>query len=374
MANVTGLDCIGIPVVMVSRPNARSLAVSQGKGFDLTAAQASGLMESIELFHAERITRPVKLASWNDLRFSHELVSIDALPRISVSTFRPDLRLLWIEGIDLIGSRRVWLPYEIVHTDFTLPFPTGSGCFTMSSNGLASGNHFLEAVSHGLCEVIERDAGSLFRFQSVAGQAELRVDLATVDDQECRDMIRLYERAGVTVGVWDMTSDLGIACFRCVILDNDPNPFRRVGSSEGMGCHPVREVALLRALSEAAQARLTLIAGSRDDNGRGRYGQVQDEALINRARERLAERGLRRFQAAPTYTNDTFEEDVASILKGLRRAGLSEAIVVDLTKPEFGVPVVRVVVPGLETYHHVQGYVPGLRARRLLEARMEEAQ
>lgn len=48
IANVTGLDTIGIPVVMVCRPNSRSISVSQGKGPDLDAARASGLMESVE--------------------------------------------------------------------------------------------------------------------------------------------------------------------------------------------------------------------------------------------------------------------------------------------------------------------------------------
>src|SRR2546425_9776725 len=55
IANVTGMDTIGIPTVMVTRPNARSLSVSQGKGVDLQAAKASGIMESIEQWHAERI-------------------------------------------------------------------------------------------------------------------------------------------------------------------------------------------------------------------------------------------------------------------------------------------------------------------------------
>ena len=55
IANVTGLDRIGIPVVMVCRPNARSIAVSQGKGLDMDAAIVSGLMESAELYHAEQI-------------------------------------------------------------------------------------------------------------------------------------------------------------------------------------------------------------------------------------------------------------------------------------------------------------------------------
>src|SRR5437016_14433724 len=71
IANVTGLDSIGIPVVMVCRPNSRSLAVSQGKGLDLAAAKASGLMESIETYHAETITSPLRLCSYEELRYAH---------------------------------------------------------------------------------------------------------------------------------------------------------------------------------------------------------------------------------------------------------------------------------------------------------------
>src|SRR5437879_70136 len=71
IADVTGLDHIGIPVVMVCRPNARSLSVSQGKGLDVDAARASGLMESVEFHHAERITLPLKLASLSELRYTH---------------------------------------------------------------------------------------------------------------------------------------------------------------------------------------------------------------------------------------------------------------------------------------------------------------
>lgn len=56
IANVTGLDFVGVPVVMVVRPKSKSLSVSQGKGLSLDAAKASGLMESIELYHAENIT------------------------------------------------------------------------------------------------------------------------------------------------------------------------------------------------------------------------------------------------------------------------------------------------------------------------------
>ena len=121
IANVTGLDRIGVPVVMVCRPNARSLAVSQGKGLTLEAAKASGVMEAIELYHAERIELPLKLGSARELARTHRLVDLDALPRRADSCFHPDLPILWIEGRNLLTDAPTWLPYEVVHTRYTLP-------------------------------------------------------------------------------------------------------------------------------------------------------------------------------------------------------------------------------------------------------------
>ena len=94
VANVTGLDRTGIPVVMVCRPNARSIAVSQGKGLTLEAAKASGIMESIEVWHAELIMRPVKLASLDEMRGEHRMVDVGRLPRAAGSPFTPQLPLI----------------------------------------------------------------------------------------------------------------------------------------------------------------------------------------------------------------------------------------------------------------------------------------
>ncbi|HEX8822900.1 MAG TPA: YcaO-like family protein [Archangium sp.] len=200
VANVTGLDTIGIPVVMVIRPNARSLSVSQGKGGELASARASGLMEAIELYHAEHITHPLKLATFNELRFTHRMVDVTALPALSISQFHGHFRTLWIEGRSLFDEGSTWVPYELVHMDYTLPLPSGSGSFLMSSSGLASGNHPLEAVNHALCELIERDATTLFRLSGEQARHRLRVDPATVDDPGCRALLEQYARARVEVG------------------------------------------------------------------------------------------------------------------------------------------------------------------------------
>src|SRR5438045_5539987 len=136
VAEGTGVDAVGVPVVMVCRPNSRSVAVSQGKGIDLASARASGLMEAAELYHAETITLPLRLATYEELRYQYKVVEIDELPRDSDSRFHLNLRLLWCEGRDLLNEENVFVPYEMVHTNYTTPLPDGHGCFTASANAL----------------------------------------------------------------------------------------------------------------------------------------------------------------------------------------------------------------------------------------------
>jgi YcaO-like protein with predicted kinase domain len=367
VANVTGLDSVGIPVVMVCRPNSRSVAVSQGKGIDLDSARASGLMESAELYHAETITLPLRLATYDEIRFQHTVVDVSELPRRAGSRFHPDLRLLWCEGRDLLSEETLLVPYEMVHTNYTTPLPDGSGCFMASSNGLASGNELIEAISHGICEVIERDATLLWNLRKDEGKLTRdRLDLASVDDPVCQELISKLEHAGLSVAVWDVTSDIGIAVFTCLIVPREENAMWHSSAAVGQGCHPVREVALARAVSEAAQARLTVIAGVRDDFGREIYDEVLGPDLMKAIRERgSASVPTRIFAEIPTWEAKTFEEDVEWQLNCLRKAGVRRVVVVDLTRPEFGLPVVRVVTPGLEPMFG-PGYVPGSRARAVL--------
>jgi YcaO-like protein with predicted kinase domain len=238
VADITGLDVIGIPVVTACRPNSRSVTVSLGKGLDLAAAMASGVMESIEAFMAERITRPLMLGSFNDLRFSHPLVDVDFLPRTTDSLYDPDLPILWIEGKELLTGTRRWVPYEMVHTAYTLPAPSGTGCFIATSNGLASGNHFLEAVSHAICETVERDAATLHSVRAPQETALRRIDLRTVNDPCCGEALGRLDRAGMSVGIWDITTDIGIPAFICLIAAGRRHPVRMRYSAEGMTSWP----------------------------------------------------------------------------------------------------------------------------------------
>jgi ribosomal protein S12 methylthiotransferase accessory factor len=370
IANVTGLDYVGIPVVMVVRPNSRSLSVAQGKGLSIDAAKAGGVMEAIESYHGEHITQPIKTASFEELRYIHDVVDPLSLSHVSTSSYSHNLSISWIEGVDLVSQREVWLPYEAIHTNFTLPIPGGSGSFVMGSNGVASGNHVLEAISHGICEVIERDSTTLWHLLEEEAQVRTRVDLQTVDDDQCCEILERYREAGIAVAVWDSTSDIGIPAFVCSILEGRERYFPSLYAAAGMGCHPNRGIALCRALTEAAQSRLTLIAGSRDDMFRRRYERARDADALRRSREELLEgRAERSFQEVPNRVHDSIEEDVEWELERITNRGFQRLIVVDLTKEEFRIPVVRVVIPRLEGNHKSAGYVYGQRAR----ARIDEA-
>lgn len=362
VANVTGLDYLGIPVVMVTRPNSRTLAVSQGKGIDLDHAKVSGLMETVESFHGERISHPLKLLGHEEIRRDHAVVDPLTLPSVPSSPYDPNLPILWIEGVDLMSRQPIWLPYESVHVNYTVPLPQGTGCFATGTNGLASGNHILEALSSGICEVVERDADALWLHASDAERDRRRLDLESVDDPSCSALLERYRESRIAVEVWDTTSDVGIASLHCRIYEAEDNPNEPQGSFFGAGCHPSRSVALSRALTEAAQSRLTYISGSRDDIERRDYRRPDDLKPARRHRKPQQAPTLR-FQDIPTREHDTLDDDLAWELGQLSAAGITQVIAVDLTLPEFNIPVVKVVIPGLEGVPDGPSYVPGARAR-----------
>ena len=147
VADVTGLDTIGIPVVMSARPASRSLSVQQGKGATLTAAKASAVMESIESFCAEQPSRGLvwkPLEAWAESEIAYPAPRAHRRPE-------PGEAMPWVAGEDLLSGRETFVPEELVTLDLTRPVRAGYGWFGSNSNGLAAGNTLAEATLHGLC-------------------------------------------------------------------------------------------------------------------------------------------------------------------------------------------------------------------------------
>jgi ribosomal protein S12 methylthiotransferase accessory factor len=235
---------------MVVRPLARSLTVAQGKGLSHSLARISGIMESIEIHHAEHFVPAGTVASlWASVR-DDRYVNPLLLPIRSDAVFDESTVCRWVEGTDILSERPRRLPRELIDLDFTTK--PKQAVFLSSSNGLASGNTKDEAILHGLCEVIERDQMAFWLVRQRGGKQSpsTRVDLATVDDANCRGLVDLITKAGLKVVVWYATSNIRIPCFVCLVYDDRGSTYYRQRAS-GSGCHPYRRIALSRALTEA---------------------------------------------------------------------------------------------------------------------------
>jgi ribosomal protein S12 methylthiotransferase accessory factor len=370
LANLTGLDTPGIPVAAAYRPNSRSVAVFQGKGITLEAAKASALMEAAEAWHAENIAASHIRGRYADLAATGvPVVDPSRLPCSADAAIMPsEAEFSWVEGRDLFTGETRWVPIDLVTADYTAGGPA-NGPLQATTNGLAAGNHLLEALCHALCEVIERDALALWRLLPDFAQDATALNLTTADPQLRTTQLDRFAAVGVALRAFDATSDVGVPTVLCLAADEDESS--EIQPELGSGCHPDPMVALARAVSESAQVRLTRIAGARDDLLPESYAASQRAVRARAASEwlRATPPGTtgRDCRALPACAGKTLRQDLEAILARLSAAGVNEAVWVDLTDPEIGVPVVRVVVPGFEgpATKAGGGYVPGERAQRL---------
>jgi putative methanogenesis marker protein 1 len=341
VADITNLDRIGIPVFSSIRPTAEmgSISVYNGKGATPAEAKVSAMMEGIERFSAESAGRDMIMATYGEILHEHKAVNpADLILPPQADASAP---LVWVAGHEINRDEEIYLPAHAVFHPMPRLYPP---LFRTNTNGLASGNTREEAVFHALMEVIERDAWSLAEASRRTGSR-----ICDIGDGLAADLLKKFTDAHVEVQLKNITSDIGIPTFAAVSDDTqlkDPTLL-----TIGMGTHTSARITLLRALTEVAQSRLTQIHGAREDTTvadfRRKMGYERTRR-INKywfdAPDEVA------FSSIPSFDSDDFLTDIRYVSDALERSGMDRVIVVDLTRQEIGVPVVRVVVPGLEVY------------------------
>jgi ribosomal protein S12 methylthiotransferase accessory factor len=338
LADVTGLDWVGLPVYQAIRPNSRNLSVSQGKGLTRDQAKVSALMESLETFHAERIGQPSVRATVGTLRgtLGYDPYTLE----LSQPSFLADETLLeWVAATDLWSGGPSWVPRALCELDISLVERRYVPLFLATSNGLASGNTVGEALVHGLCEVVERD--SLWRCAQSRFDPERSVAPESVSPRLARRVLERFARAGLRTHIADLTGPTELPCFE-VWLDHPDAP----SLYGGTGCHPSRLTALLRALTEAAQSRATYVAGSRDDIPRAAYRHARRSSGAPPRLPFPAE-SRRRYGEVPSLPAADSRAVVREIVRRIRDLTGASPLAVDLSRPDFDLPVVFVVAPGL---------------------------
>jgi len=273
-------------------------------------------------------------------REGHSVIQPEALPEYDANThFSSDFLVDWIQGEDLISQKEVWLPASAGY----LSFPT---LYHWSSNGLASGNHIIEATLHGLYEVIERDAVSrLGRHGQVTFSAKRCrfIDLKTLDAGPVKQLSDRIAAAELKLVLVWVRSCIPVHTFMAVLLDLNPFSDSLIVNI-GSGTHLSVAVAAIRAITEAAQSRATFIHGSREDltpeayEGNNRklfkfFDRIEGTADWRRLDERAA---------------DDLFQDYRRIVGQLAEAGYRNVFRVDMSQPRFQIPVVKVWACGMK--------------------------
>jgi ribosomal protein S12 methylthiotransferase accessory factor len=266
-----------------------------------------------------------------------------------------DREIAWAMGTSLFGDPLA-VPLDAVTVGAAEP---DLADIARTTNGLASGNTEEEARFHGTCELVERDAVTLWSL-SGAGAGQKAIDPESFDDWAVSDLAERVADAGFGLRLFDLTSDLGVPTILAVIGGGPEEERRHFGLTAGYGCHPVAARAAIRAITESAQSRITLIAGARDDIDPEDFGRALDGAharLLTAAVGADAPRGM------PAGT------PLASLHAHLREriaaAGI-DLVAVPLGGEEYGIHVVRMLSQALEDREPNRNWRPGPRALTVL--------
>ncbi len=380
VADITDMDRLRIPNYSAVLPGTEDyIWVYSGKGPTKNHAKASVIMESIERFSSLPANYEGKILTgkYKELSKSYDVLKYDEVIEPLSFQLTEEMNMDYCIGYDLISQKDILIPSSLAIFRYNPNPPSINPYSFFHTNGLASGNVMEEAICHALCEVIERDAVSIAEFSSSAFQYHLLktiengflnngilirslesknfiddntvysdIDLNGLDYPPVKKIVREFHKCQISLKVKDITTEIGIPTFIASSVEWVNHDYGYL--VEGHGTHPDSRIALMRAITEVSQSRAANIQGSRDDLRKMKYDpQNSDE---NKSWQFMASPKKKAFTEVNSFYNDDILDDIKLILGNLKNKGFKNAIVVNLTNSRLQVPVVRIIVPGLETF------------------------
>ncbi len=353
IASITDLDRVGVPVFSSIRPSAADGAISvySGKGSNETHARISAMMEGFERCLAERkginnnVQEDIKalhlIESYDKIREKHLAVEPGSL--LIADRYMPGALIEWINGWDLLHNKDIFVPANAIYHPYDAP-GRSLKLFRSNTNGLAAGNTIEEAIFHGLLEVIERDSLSIAEFNRNPGKEIILKE----SDGENYNILRRFSDSEIDVKLWALPHDTEITTV--VAVTDDMRLKDAALLVMGAGAHLKPDIAIRRALTEAAQSRVVQIHGAREDTERERFVREIGYDRIKRINKYWYDSGEQiSMHDLKDISQDTPAKSIDRILEQLK--ALTEyVVVVDLSRENIPVPVVRVVIPTFEMY------------------------
>jgi ribosomal protein S12 methylthiotransferase accessory factor len=338
---------------------------SFGKGSTAEQAEASALMEAIErysgIFQGDeiRVTRrftdfasgdaivPNDILLFSDAQSRPDETSADdsGESHVALAPFDPSARIEWSPVWSLRDGRFKYIPTSVLYF-----FYSGPAAFQADSNGCAAGNTLEEAIVQGFLELVERDAYAIWWYNR-SQRAE--VDLSQFDDSYVRDLHSQLAETGRKLWVLDVTSDLGVPTYVAILhwMQNGQENIEF-----GSGAHFDKRIALLRTLTELNQFMSIGLMGGGTGEKPSLDGvtplRLEDYPFLTPSGNPMVLPG----SGSETGPLDNTRDQVLACVDLARRAGL-DFLVLNQTRPDVEVPVVRVIVPGLR--HFYRRFAPG---------------
>ena len=322
------------------------IADSHGKGSTADQAEASALMKAIErhcgIFQGDEIRTTRRFVDFP----AGDAILPDDILLSGDTPFDPSAEIEWSPVWSMRDER-----FKHVPTGLLYFFHDASAQFGADSNGCAAGNTPEEAILHGFLELVERDAVAIWWYNR---QQRAEIDLDRLGDSYIRDQRAQFAATGRRLWLLDVTSDIEIPVVMAVLHWNEDGQERIEFAA---GAHFDLRVAALRAVTGLNQVlavdRISRVATAPTAANRG-------EALPLPLRKnpyvlphgKATTRGAR----SSKFAGLDRREQILGCVKVARRLGM-DFLVLDQTRPDVDVPVVRVIVPGLRHIH--RRFAPG---------------
>jgi oxazoline/thiazoline synthase len=350
------------PAMTVDQLRAGLSGGSFGKGSTAEQGEASALMEAIErysgIFQGDEVRRlgrftdfpsgeailPNDVQHFSDAQLQQPPAWAASHEHAVPAAFDPSAEIEWSPVWSLRDRRFRYLPTSLLYF-----FYSGPGHLPSDTNGCAAGNTREEAIVQGFLELVERDAYAIWWYNRVRRPT---VDLSRFSDYYVSDLQTQLAEAGRRLWVLDVTNDLGIPTFVAMAHWTDAG---RESMEFGSGAHFDSRIALLRALTELNQfLSIGVMGGGKSDKSTldGTTPlRLEDHPYLTPSGDSLLPSDL----GAQFSRLDT-REQVLACVDIVNRARL-DFLVLDYTRPDIEVPVVRVTVPGLR--HFYRRFAPG---------------
>jgi ribosomal protein S12 methylthiotransferase accessory factor len=348
LGSITRLDRIGLPVAQTVRPLSLSNTVSQGKGLTLVQAAASSLMESIETWAGEQIpAKSITTAKAVELGIETIAMFGPVVEKTSRSHWHM-LNLQWTQGWDFLSRAIKLVPVALVDTIYTVP-PIHPDVFVRTTTGLGAGETRAEALLQACLEIIERNSVGVAR-QTPGFFDDWQIDNGSLSNLAA-DLVERFMERGFTTAIWQVPGPAAISTFWCHLV-----PFNRIDEiapypSEGFASDLSSDRAIVKALLEAAQARVSVISGAREDINRSSYPVSYDLDKLDRWRRHVASPLRSRAFASSSFDSSYSDRSIEPVMEALREAGANAVIGVPLYADDIdGLHVVRVVSPPLRHF------------------------